>query len=41
MPGPFSGSGWVRRPDAGTVKIYSKKDNEALKMEVLKELGYL
>ncbi|KAL1856259.1 hypothetical protein Daus18300_010831 [Diaporthe australafricana] len=33
--------GWIRQADAGTVDPFAEADNEALEIEVLKELGYI
>ncbi|QPC69305.1 hypothetical protein HYE68_000057 [Fusarium pseudograminearum] len=33
--------GWVRKVDAGDVRAFTKKDNDDLEIEILKELGYV
>ncbi|KAF5230111.1 hypothetical protein FAUST_9971 [Fusarium austroamericanum] len=33
--------GWVRKANAGDVRIFTKQDNDYLEMEILKELGYV
>lgn len=33
--------GWVRKANAGDVRVFTKQDNDYLEMEILKELGYV